>query len=466
MRLLPRSSRGTWLVAAAAWLAACYGVWYFVPAYPRIVIDVGSEAQRFQFSPDSENLVVYGWGKQPDYVSGSQGLFGQIRYWDVASGQQVGETIDTWAETPFEDSISPDRRWWYLSRAGPPPSQPKVFDVANRQFVTLPSLGGWRNHYVAFTPDSRFMIVENFFEEHCDLVVWDLHQQRIHATLRNLQVPFQVSPDSRLVAAITFNSYADPKIEIVDLQSLQTERHQLDKPGEKLIALVFSGDGSRLAAMTIDSFEPNMPLGYSPARLLRSWPVSTEDSRAFSARSMHNFVVVPDSRKLLTWGIIRGNWHLVYKDLETGESEKQFSVFDDDLLMTRFHTPAMGPPGDVLIAQRMHTATKNLLDRIRDLVGYPRRQKFQFPESHSECHFYSIRSGRHLGEIPGWDLHRSPDGRSVAVYMQNYGPVRQIAVWDYPLRKSLAWLAAGAVLLAFPIAFVARRRVRKLRAAS
>jgi hypothetical protein len=37
--------------------------------------------------------------------------------------------------------------------------------------------------------------------------------------------------------------------------------------------------------------------------------------------------------------------------------------------------------------------------------------------------------------------------------------------WDIPPRKSLTWLAGGAALLALPIALLASRRVRRLRAA-
>jgi hypothetical protein len=40
-----------------------------------------------------------------------------------------------------------------------------------------------------------------------------------------------------------------------------------------------------------------------------------------------------------------------------------------------------------------------------------------------------------------------------------------VGLWDIPPRKSLTWFAAVAALLALPIALVAWRRTRKLRAA-
>src|SRR5437667_9293836 len=35
MRFLPRSRRGTWLLAGAVWLAACAGGWWTLPVMPR-----------------------------------------------------------------------------------------------------------------------------------------------------------------------------------------------------------------------------------------------------------------------------------------------------------------------------------------------------------------------------------------------------------------------------------------------
>jgi len=43
--------------------------------------------------------------------------------------------------------------------------------------------------------------------------------------------------------------------------------------------------------------------------------------------------------------------------------------------------------------------------------------------------------------------------------------VDTVYLWDIPPRKSLTWFAVGAALLAVPIALVASRRVRRLRAA-
>jgi len=54
----------------------------------------------------------------------------------------------------------------------------------------------------------------------------------------------------------------------------------------------------------------------------------------------------------------------------------------------------------------------------------------------------------------------APDSRSAySVYN------REIRVWDIPPRKSAAWLALSAALLALPIGLIARWRVWRLKAA-
>jgi hypothetical protein len=59
--------------------------------------------------------------------------------------------------------------------------------------------------------------------------------------------------------------------------------------------------------------------------------------------------------------------------------------------------------------------------------------------------------------------HWLPNQRAIAVMDErHWGRWR---IFDFPIRKSLTWFAAGAAFLAFPIALIARRRVRNLRAA-
>jgi hypothetical protein len=79
---------------------------------------------------------------------------------------------------------------------------------------------------------------------------------------------------------------------------------------------------------------------------------------------------------------------------------------------------------------------------------------------------YDMRDGHECAQIrPGkmaFEPLISPDGRTLAIPTERRD---RVELWDIPPRKSLTWRAAGAALLALPIALVAWRRVRKLRAA-
>jgi hypothetical protein len=70
--------------------------------------------------------------------------------------------------------------------------------------------------------------------------------------------------------------------------------------------------------------------------------------------------------------------------------------------------------------------------------------------------------GSDFGRLPSMNVRWSADGKLGAVHESG---THEFSIWDIPPRKSLTWFAAGAAILALPIAFVAWRRTRKLRAA-
>ena len=61
MRLLPRTVRGTWALAAAAWLAGCALAWPLLPARPRAEWrDVGPGHYVSAVLPDGPTVVAGG----------------------------------------------------------------------------------------------------------------------------------------------------------------------------------------------------------------------------------------------------------------------------------------------------------------------------------------------------------------------------------------------------------------------
>jgi hypothetical protein len=81
----------------------------------------------------------------------------------------------------------------------------------------------------------------------------------------------------------------------------------------------------------------------------------------------------------------------------------------------------------------------------------------------AEMAVHETATGKFAGKVSGWYPRWSPDGNSLATLDKVSGA--SIYVWDMPPRPPLPWFAAGAALVALLIALVARRRVRKLRAA-
>jgi hypothetical protein len=75
---------------------------------------------------------------------------------------------------------------------------------------------------------------------------------------------------------------------------------------------------------------------------------------------------------------------------------------------------------------------------------------------------FDLASGREIGRVAGefqWSRW-SPDGTLLATLDDGRHVVR---VWDIPPRKPLSWFALAAGVLALPPAWLARRRVRRLR---
>jgi hypothetical protein len=75
---------------------------------------------------------------------------------------------------------------------------------------------------------------------------------------------------------------------------------------------------------------------------------------------------------------------------------------------------------------------------------------------------WSAATGEALGDVPA-DTSRacwSPDGQLLATLDEGG---QRVQVWNIPPRKRLAWLVLLAAVLAVPVVWVARRRVRRLR---
>src|SRR5205814_1030868 len=102
MRVLPRTVRGTWALAAAAWLAGCAAVWWALPVRPRAEWKVPAEDCLMELFAENLTAVTFGGANGPHYT-------GPLRLWDSTTGR-VRELL------PADDRLSHpvfsrDGRW-------------------------------------------------------------------------------------------------------------------------------------------------------------------------------------------------------------------------------------------------------------------------------------------------------------------------------------------------------------------
>jgi hypothetical protein len=369
-----------------------------------------------------------------------------------------------WAENPFADRVSPDRRWWYLGWAGESPEL-KVFDVQNRRVDVLPIVGSGEFYWFAYSPNSRFMIVENDVKGGHELVVWDLPERRIRHTLRGQRTPIDVSPDNQLLAALVWDEKSPQIIQVTDLESGRIVETIRDTPQERGYHLRFSGDGSLLAAIATHTITAKIKSGVSDpeacrARLLGSWRVPGVHRSGFPTNRHDRFVTVPYARSFMTYEPTNDEMYVVTRDMVSGEIQRQLWVHNAP--MGFFEPYFLTPNGEMMIAQGLDSRI-TYLERLamhfkvplkRDATGYK-----------SESHIYKTASGRHVCDIPGWNPIWSPDGRTIAVNLANQCPDGEVELWDVPPAKQVDWFAVGAALIGLPIIPIAWLRARMLRSA-
>src|SRR5436190_8434279 len=98
MRLLPRTTRGTLTLAAAAWLAVVASLWLLLPVAPRRTIQVPKASEVVGFLPDGQTLVT------------KCGPDSQFHVWDAESGRQLA-AVRVGFDNLEECCLSPDGRW-------------------------------------------------------------------------------------------------------------------------------------------------------------------------------------------------------------------------------------------------------------------------------------------------------------------------------------------------------------------
>jgi hypothetical protein len=164
------------------------------------------------------------------------------------------------------------------------------------------------------------------------------------------------------------------------------------------------------------------------------------------------------------WNNLGGNWNNPRFGggfLITNYFELRVYTFDTGdcrYVLPRSLGYEISPDGSILASDA--SAADNYLGALFSRIGMG--SVFSFGRDWA-VHLFRTENGDRLGAVFGSGLLWLPGEPAVATYDNDNSSVWRI--WDIPPRKSLSWFAAGAALLALPIALLAWRRTRRLRAA-
>jgi hypothetical protein len=448
MRLLPTTSRGTWLLAAAVWLAGSAAAWSVLPARPRAVVPGRDAGVPLNFTDDGRACFGQDYGTVHDrngFLLRSRAApdapqpDGPFRLWDVATGRRIGEwPSGKGGVTTLAVARTPDGYAAVVRPTGIPGARAALLDLATGRRDELPWPDIEWGDQVRLTPDGRFLVGLTGADGGRRAEWWDRRERRVvrsHAC----SLPPVLTPDGG--TAVFVEPSDDPARAHVLARDLDADRvlWRFTPPGG-VDGLSLSPDGASLAvSLDAGAVIVDARRGRARARVPRWGPLTWS----------------PDSRHLMVHEVGEtANWVSLW-DASTGRcvrrrdlSEIGAPVFDP--------TPAGGL---VCCGDRFGGPTSAV---ERRLSGLPVIGPW-FGTTRLRLLVFDAVGDREVGRLVAGDLqryHLAPGGRTVLVV----GMDGRLEFWAVPPRTPLPWLAAAAGVWAVPVAWLARRRVRRLRA--
>jgi WD40 repeat protein len=411
-------------LAGTVWLALCGAAWWALPVRPRAVLGGEGPLAPIAFSPDGRRLIA------ADQATGGTPLTV-----DVATGQQVGFFQGEVPSVQYA-RYSPDSRWLLTSA------------VQDRTHLTYRL---WNAHTGAphgrlsdcgseccFVPargeGEPLLAIQNGGG---GIALREVPSLREVGVLPQAVGEIAASADGRYVAAWA-HQYL-PRVDEVVVWELPSLRRVAAFPfnadREHVHRLIFSPDGNRLAAFTL--------------------------SRG----------ALQDT--LWVWEVPRGEgWHLHGARPSRWRNNEELFAQTAGALST--YDGATGAKRAELSLESYRSEPQFTPDGATVLVGGPWLSPASLwllwlqglgislpwhPELDWAVDVLDVATGRRLAQLPeASGVVASPDSRTLAVSRDG-----RIELWDLPPRKPLTWLVIAAALLALPLAWLARRRVRRLR---
>jgi hypothetical protein len=466
MRLLPRSARGTWLLAAAVWVAGCALAWCILPPVPRgtAFLPGVSLHQLLGFGPDCASaLVMRGSPHEPGQVSTLQ----SVVLIDTATGQSAATLV---ARTKYVEVLgrSRDGKTWLLADYAEDDDRLIQIDLIARTVepLTISPTAVEQGMFDRLSPDGRLaaiccppMGLLSRDPEKSGLFLWDTVAKKQRAFLEKLNPPYEFSADGRwLTAAIPGRR---PRcIGVVDLETLQVRETRVPASNMPFDRGCLSDDGSHLVQNM--SVSDGHDFGDAAFRAI-CWNLTTgAEIVQIDGAPLGRLTFSRDSRHLVIAPNLSGGIRC-YDLTNAGRRT--------DLLAANNISMDISPGGRFFLATKYAPSPLPWRRIIRALglnwnVGRDERAYGEVFDAATGSSYGIIPGkGQSLSDTNRWstslDCGWAPDGRSLAV--EDDSDPNRWYIWDIPPRKPLTWFALAAAVLALPLAGPAWRRSRRLR---
>jgi hypothetical protein len=464
MRLLPRTPRGTWLLATAVWLAGCVALWWALPYRPRAAWATEEPAVVHGFIPGTAVVLTSSpWSSTIDGPPGP--MLGPLVARDAATGAAREWLPDGERLTLVEPG--PNGRHVVIGRVIDGRARLFLHDAASGKVIAELPGGGPRaenendqpsdanEQFAAFRPDGRQVVYADRVDGQRWLRVWDVDARRECAAVSDAEPLAAWSPDGEALAYTTHTGQVWTA-RLWDLRAARSRAFGTSVPIHfRPQQFSFSPDGGQVVASSLLQTDVKSPIAIDTEVI--GWDTATgaelyrvpETGVAFPPHTSW-FATGEYSTSLQTAAVCR--W-----DYQSGAERGHFRLTDD--FFGRWYS--LSPGGNLLFGVAgyqnpiLEILNRHVLGRA---IAYSPTLRPQLWDTACSDRRYSLPMA--LDEVfvdssrAGW----SPDGALLAVASKD-----TLAVWDIPPRKPVKWLMAIAALLALPPFLIARRRVRRLR---
>jgi WD40 repeat protein len=458
MRLLPKTPRGTWLLAALLWAAASAVLWHWLPVLPRVTHSVPAGTRLAAVDATGTYAVLVG---HRQITSNSGHGVGPARLLNLTTSQIDRELLD--ADTPILGiTFAADGR-----RMGVHQSQGAVNDSATvrifdprfgREFAPfhVPPHFNCFN----FVGDGRTLVCEDATDARARVLrFWDYVDGKEMDHALNVGTSYAFSPDGSRLAFQSAASTDEKALEIVVWDAVARRRvrawsvpRQAD--GFETFRLCFSQCGRVLVASfakhntRIVEGHPFVAWDVDTGVALAQWNLVEPVAVTPGADAVIGMRYVPDDSDYTVgcWDFATGaERYALVRGWPRGIHYDDLGAWFGGNLLVR--TTGYDDPVAAL------GRTVGRWSGIRRLgTGLPRK-----------ClAFYDAGSGEFLGDVSlSFDTSHFPAGRRALISLEKDS--NTLSLWDVPPLKSLKWFAVGMALLAVPVSLIARRRARRLR---